>query len=175
MTLCFRILLIRDPTDLLPCGTLFQQTRTESPMDGNMQNALSILEELVTERGVFQYQIHFSSGQAAIWTVDDPLCYRILDHEVRKDPDICYMRRGRTPRMPAYRGRDSPDSGRHAASAQGRYDHVPAYGVHQHFQRNGKPDLFPRRIALHAPRRIPRQGHRILVRSTHGTRQAAGA
>jgi hypothetical protein len=72
-------------------GTLFQQTRIESPMDRNMQSALSILEELLTERGTFQCQIHFSSSQVTIWTVDDPLRYRILDHEVLKDPDICLV------------------------------------------------------------------------------------
>jgi len=72
-------------------STLFQQTRTESPMDRNMQKALSILEELLTERGIFQCQIHFSSSQATIWTIDDPLRYRILDHEVLKDPDICLV------------------------------------------------------------------------------------
>ena len=72
-------------------GTLFQQTRVESPMDRNMQNALSILEELITERGVFQCQLHFSSSQATIWTIDDPLRYRILDQEVLMDPDICLL------------------------------------------------------------------------------------
>jgi len=72
-------------------GTLFQQTRIESPMDRNMPNALSILEELLTERGVFQCQIHFSSSQVIIWMIEDPLRYRILDHEVLKDPDICLV------------------------------------------------------------------------------------
>ena len=72
-------------------STLFQQTRTESPMDRNMQKALSILEELITERGIFQCLIHFSSSQATIWTIDDPLRYRILDHEVLKDPNICLV------------------------------------------------------------------------------------
>jgi hypothetical protein len=72
-------------------STLFQQTRTESPMDRNMQNALSILEELLTERGIFQCQIHFSSSQATIWTIDDPLRYRILDQEALQDPDICLV------------------------------------------------------------------------------------
>jgi len=72
-------------------STLFQQTRVESPMDRNMQMALSILEELLTERGIFQCQIHFSSSQAIVWTIDDPLRYRILDHEVLKDPDICLV------------------------------------------------------------------------------------
>ena len=72
-------------------STLFQQSRTESPMDRNMAVALSILDELLTERGVFQCQIHFSSSQATIWMIDDPLRYRILDHEVLTDPDICLV------------------------------------------------------------------------------------
>lgn len=72
-------------------GTVFQQSRVESPMDRNLEQALSILEELVTQRGVFQCQIHFSSSQATIWTMDDPYRYRILDHEVLTDPDICLV------------------------------------------------------------------------------------
>ena len=72
-------------------GTVFQQCRVESPMDGNLEQALSILEELLTQRGVFQCQIHFSSSQATIWTVDDPFRYRILDHEALNDPDICLI------------------------------------------------------------------------------------
>jgi hypothetical protein len=72
-------------------GTVFQQCRIESPMDRNLEQALSILEELLTERGVFQCQIHFSSSQATIWTIDDPYRYRILDHEAVTDPDICLV------------------------------------------------------------------------------------
>jgi hypothetical protein len=70
---------------------LFKQSRTESPMDRNMENALSVLEELLTERGMFQCQIHFSSSQAVIWTIDDPLRYRILDQEALQDTDICLV------------------------------------------------------------------------------------
>jgi hypothetical protein len=72
-------------------GTVFLQCRIESPMDRNLEQALSILEELLTLRGVFQCQIHFSSSQATIWTVDDPFRYRILDHEALSDPDICLV------------------------------------------------------------------------------------
>ncbi len=72
-------------------GTVFQQCRVDSPMDGNLEQAFSILEELLTMRGVFQCQIHFSSSQATIWTVDDPFRYRILDHEALSDPDICLV------------------------------------------------------------------------------------
>jgi hypothetical protein len=70
---------------------LFQQTRAESPMDRHLPQALSILDELLTERGVFQCQIHFSSSQATIWTMDDPFRYRILDDEALNDPDICLV------------------------------------------------------------------------------------
>jgi len=72
-------------------GSLFQQTRTESPMDRNIEQSMSILKELVIERGIFQCQIHFSSSQITIWTIDDPLRYRILDLNVLKDPDICLV------------------------------------------------------------------------------------
>ena len=72
-------------------STLFQQSRTESSMDQNMDNALSILEELLKERGVFQCQIHFSSSQVTVWTVNDPYRYRILDREALTDPDICLV------------------------------------------------------------------------------------
>jgi len=72
-------------------GTVFQQCRVESRMDGNIEQALSILEELLTQRGVFQCQIHFSSSQATIWMVDDPFRYRILDAEALSDPDICLI------------------------------------------------------------------------------------
>jgi hypothetical protein len=72
-------------------GLLFQQTRVESPMDRNMDQTLAILHELLTERGVFQTQIHFSSSQATIWMNNDPHRYRILDIEALTDPDICLV------------------------------------------------------------------------------------
>jgi len=70
-------------------STVFQQIRTESQMDRNVEQAFSILEELFTERGVFQAVIHFSSSRATVWFVDDPFRYRILNHEALADPDIC--------------------------------------------------------------------------------------
>lgn len=70
-------------------GTLFQQQRVDSPMDQDIEQSMSIMEELMAERGVFQTVIHFSSSRATIWTLDDPYRYRILDHEVLEDADIC--------------------------------------------------------------------------------------
>jgi hypothetical protein len=72
-------------------GNVFQQCRIDSPMDQNLEQALAILEELLTHRGVFQCQIHFSSSQATIWTLDDPYRYRILDQEALSDADICLV------------------------------------------------------------------------------------
>ena len=70
-------------------GNVFQQSRVDSPMDGNIEQAMSILEELLAQRGVFQCQIHFSSSQVTTWNMNDPYRYRILDHEALSDPDIC--------------------------------------------------------------------------------------
>jgi len=72
-------------------GTVFQQCRVDSLMDKHMDVACAILEELLTERGMFQGVIHFSSSRATIWLVDDPFRYRILDHEALDDPDVCLL------------------------------------------------------------------------------------
>lgn len=70
-------------------GTVFLQTRTESLMDRDMDGVLSVLEELFTERGVFQCVLHFSSSRATVWTIEDPYRYRILTHDALSDPDTC--------------------------------------------------------------------------------------
>ncbi|MDD5391213.1 MAG: PDC sensor domain-containing protein [Gallionellaceae bacterium] len=72
-------------------GAVFLQCRVDSPMDLALDKALAILDELLTHRGVFQCQIHFSSSQATIWTFEDPYRYRILDQEALSDPDICLV------------------------------------------------------------------------------------
>ena len=71
--------------------TVFMQSRVESAMDKNFELAMPILEELFTDRGVFQCQLHFSSSVATIWTVDDPYRYRLLEQEALIDPDICLV------------------------------------------------------------------------------------
>jgi len=70
-------------------STVFQQIRTESQLDRNIEQAMSILEELFEDRGVFQAVIHFSSSRATVWFFDDPYRYRILTHDALADPDIC--------------------------------------------------------------------------------------
>jgi len=72
-------------------GTVFLQERSESPMDRHIEQALSILEELIADRGLFQAVIHFSSSRVTAWFIDDPYRYRLLDDEALADPDVCLI------------------------------------------------------------------------------------
>lgn len=72
-------------------GTVFLQERVESPMDRHIEQALSILEELITDRGMFQAVIHFSSSRVTAWFLDDPYRYRMLNDEALADPDVCLI------------------------------------------------------------------------------------
>lgn len=70
-------------------GSLFEQRRVESLMDRHIDEVLPVLEELVTESGVFHCKIHFSSSRATVWLVDDPFRYRLLHFDELADPDVC--------------------------------------------------------------------------------------
>lgn len=76
-------------------GTVFQQTRIDSAFDTHIEQAVSILEELIVERGMFQGVFHFSSSRVTVWVVDDPYRYRILQSDALSDPVVClaYPRR----------------------------------------------------------------------------------
>jgi hypothetical protein len=76
-------------------GAVFQQTRSESQMDRHIDTVLGVLEELITDRGVFHGKLHFSSSRATLWLTDDPYRYRLLDIDGLTDPDTCltYPRR----------------------------------------------------------------------------------
>ena len=70
---------------------VFQQCRIESPMDREIDFACAIIEELITDHGMFQVVIHFSSSRATAWFMRDPYRYRILDAEALSDPDVCLL------------------------------------------------------------------------------------
>ena len=72
-------------------GGVFQQTRTESQLDQNIDTVLGVLEELICDRGVFHGKLHFSSSRATVWLVDDPYRYRLLDIDALTDPDTCLI------------------------------------------------------------------------------------
>jgi hypothetical protein len=70
-------------------GALFQQRRFESRLDRHIDEVLPVLEELITQHGVFHGKIHFSSNRATVWLMDDPYRYRLLGIDELVDPDIC--------------------------------------------------------------------------------------
>ena len=72
-------------------GGVFHQTRSDSQMDQNVDTVLGVLEELMTERGVFHVMLHFSSSRAVIWLFDDPYRYRLLDIDALIDPNTCLV------------------------------------------------------------------------------------
>lgn len=70
-------------------GQLFQQCRVQSRMDDQIDLVIPVLEELVSENGVFHVKIHFSSSRATLWLLDDPYRYQILEFDDLVDPDVC--------------------------------------------------------------------------------------
>ena len=70
-------------------GGLFLQSRVESEMDRRLEEVMTILEELMTEHGVYHCQIHYSSGRVMVWHVDDPYTYRILTMDELSDSEVC--------------------------------------------------------------------------------------
>lgn len=68
---------------------LFSQQRIESAMDAQIDDVLSLVEELILGRGVFHAKFHFSSSRATLWLVDNPFVYQILNIDELSNPDIC--------------------------------------------------------------------------------------
>jgi hypothetical protein len=68
---------------------LFAQQRCHSIMDDRLDQILPVMNELMTERGIFHGKLHFSSSRATIWQSNDPFVYRLLDIEELLAPDIC--------------------------------------------------------------------------------------
>jgi len=72
-------------------GTVFHQTRSDSLMDIHIDTVLGVMEELMTDHGIFHGKLHFSSSRATIWLTDDPYRYRLLDIGALTDPDTCLI------------------------------------------------------------------------------------
>lgn len=69
-------------------GGVFQQHRIDSMLDEKIDLILPVIEELMTENGVFHSKIHFSSSRCTLWFIDDPYRYRILPYDALVDPDV---------------------------------------------------------------------------------------
>jgi hypothetical protein len=79
---------------------LFQQQRVESLFDTSIGRLHEIVCTLLTRKGVFHTQIHYSSSQLTCWFARDPFCYeRFMREEVLDDgfldrfPDADYAGR----------------------------------------------------------------------------------
>ncbi|MDO9467587.1 MAG: hypothetical protein Q7J36_09820 [Thiobacillus sp.] len=72
-------------------SAVFHQTRVDSQMDLNLDTVIGVMEELMTDHGVFHGKLHFSSSRATMWLVDDPYRYRLLDIQALTDPDTCLI------------------------------------------------------------------------------------
>ena len=54
-----------------------KQDYSSKHFDDHMEQLLSIVETLITRKGVFHIAIHFSSSQLVCWTFDNPYSYQI--------------------------------------------------------------------------------------------------
>jgi hypothetical protein len=70
---------------------LFAQQRIEIVLDQHIDAIISVIEELILDRGVFHCEIYFSSNRATIWSHSDPYSYRTLTIDELIDPDVCLM------------------------------------------------------------------------------------
>lgn len=70
-------------------GQVFQQCRIPSRLDAKLDQVLPVLEELVTQHGVFHVKVHFSSSRATLWFTQDPYRYQLLEFDELVSPDIC--------------------------------------------------------------------------------------
>jgi len=74
-------------------GTLFMQSRVQSPMDKTIDDTISTMEELLQSRGVFHAKLHFSSSRATLWLYDDPYRYRVHTLDELEDACLAYPAR----------------------------------------------------------------------------------
>lgn len=73
------------PYESSPTTQTGHTVSTRSQMDKTLNTSLLTLENLITERGVFQCQIHFSGNLATIWKLNDPYNYQLLDNKMLTD------------------------------------------------------------------------------------------
>ena len=70
---------------------VFEQARVPNEFDRRLDEVLARVEVLILRHGVFHAKLHFSTGQATLWLLNDPLRYRVHVKEEFLDPDICLV------------------------------------------------------------------------------------
>ena len=69
-------------------ATLFQQSRTVSLFDTEIDRIHEITQELLIRKGAFHVKLHYSSSQLTCWFADDAYRYRIFVKEEVLEPDF---------------------------------------------------------------------------------------
>ena len=67
-------------------AVLFQQSRTESLFDNEIDRIHEIAHSLLTRKGAFHVKLHYSSSQLTCWFADDAYRYRIFVKEEVLEP-----------------------------------------------------------------------------------------
>lgn len=57
--------------------SLFTQKRRDSYLDGHITDAHRTIVELLMQRGVFHFKLHYSSSRVTLWLYDQPHHYRV--------------------------------------------------------------------------------------------------
>lgn len=70
-------------------STLFMQERVPSLMDQHLNEVNILLDNLISQHGVFHCKLHYSSGRCSLWLYDDPYHYRIHSVEEIINPELC--------------------------------------------------------------------------------------
>jgi hypothetical protein len=70
-------------------GGLFAQQRVKSAMDDQIDDVMSLVEELMIAHGIFHAKFHFSSSRATVWLVDSPYNYQILNIDELTNASLC--------------------------------------------------------------------------------------
>jgi len=60
---------------------LFEQRRATAEFDLRIDEVIERVELLMRERSVFHAKVHFSSGEVTLWSLHDPLRYRVHTKE----------------------------------------------------------------------------------------------
>jgi hypothetical protein len=64
------------------------QQRANSPADLNIDYLIYVLSTLMQEHGIFHCKLHFASACASLWSVDDPLNYKVLSAQELMNPEL---------------------------------------------------------------------------------------
>jgi hypothetical protein len=71
--------------------SVFEQERVPNEFDKRLDEVLARIEVLILGHGVFHAKMQFSTGQATLWLLNDPLRYRVHVKEEFLDPDLCLV------------------------------------------------------------------------------------